>query len=316
MRASAPGPAPTAVPRVVAGQPRSVGAAVEAYLDPALHTAWNENRRRTVTSLLNNWVAAPDIRVVVDGRPVVAAELPLDVSPPRSPSRSWPTWHRLRAHRTYTDVHRELRTMLRWARRQRLLADAHDLVDRIDLVRPQRPDPTGAYPRSSLPTSLSSRWRPRSPCDRLTRRATRRFSLTGRGRISAPWSGCSRLVPRTASNHGRLRRHGRREPPWTPRTPMDAANDHGRASRRVLLREDLVITPPDAHHHVDRMSRRCCVTRRQVGLLGATRRAVVCRTSWWPCSFGPGWRPPLPRPTVRGRWSSGARRLPPCRWDR
>lgn len=150
--------APTTTPVMSvrpAARPDTLGAAADAYLDPGLHPGWSENRRRTVTSLVTNWITGSGIRVVVDGHHVAASELRLARLTPAVAEQLLAHVHRQRAHGTYRDVHRELKTMLRWAGRERLLDDAAELVDRIALAPPPAPARTGATNRTIKPVDPS-----------------------------------------------------------------------------------------------------------------------------------------------------------------
>jgi integrase len=137
------------------GRPGTLGGLADAYLDPGLHPGWSENRRRTVTSLVTNWMAASSLRVVVDGHHVAAPDLPLARLTPSVAEQILAHAHRQKAHRTYRDVHRELKTMLRWAGREGLFNDAAEIVDRIALALPPNPDRTGTANRNIKPVDPS-----------------------------------------------------------------------------------------------------------------------------------------------------------------
>jgi hypothetical protein len=112
---------------------------VHSYLRPEVHAAWSESRQRTVKTLLTNWVAHERVTVRIHGRTVCAADLQVSELTPSLCEEMLNHVRLALAPRTYGDVHRELRTMLRWASREGLRPTEDDLPNRITLAKPTAP---------------------------------------------------------------------------------------------------------------------------------------------------------------------------------
>lgn len=128
---------------------------VELYLSDTLHPNWSENRRKTVTTLLTNWVVHDRVTVTVGGATMPAGRLLVDSLTPALCEQLLTHAYEQKAHRTYVDIHREFGTLLRWSSREGLRPREDDLPRRIGLARPRDPSPQQRHGQGIRPVDPS-----------------------------------------------------------------------------------------------------------------------------------------------------------------
>jgi hypothetical protein len=149
------------------------------------HPRWGVHYPDKVTSLLRNWVTAPQVTIAwrAGGAPTPIADVPIGALTADHYNQALEHVRRARAHRTYTEVHGLVVQILKWAIANRYLRpqDQHT-VAQLHLAREEEATDDGGMTRPVAPEEIRQH---HGSSDRRCRGATAVTRCPSRGRAGA-----------------------------------------------------------------------------------------------------------------------------------